>query len=109
MGRWDAPSDCLCSFELWDCVSGSRACTQDPTTMDVHKCCAARMLSNSALSLGLSNEGGVGVENGGKKASCECSIKLDCKAGDVESCATYASSCCGANDMECKCEYKSRA
>ncbi|KAL7554398.1 hypothetical protein ACHAWF_017845, partial [Thalassiosira exigua] len=114
LGHWDAPPDCLCSFELWDCASGSKACTWDPTTKDVHECCAARMLSNtmgSMLSLGAANSDSMRTSdaNEGKRASCECSIKLDCEAGDVESCTEYATRCCDENDSECKCEYESRA
>ena len=43
------------------------------------------------------------------EASCECSVKRDCEAGDSDRCRTYAEHCCEVNDDKCKCDYHTKA
>ena len=86
ISRENVKPECSCLFETWDCKYGSKGCTRST-------CCA-----NKAKDL-----------NSTAAASCECSIKPDCEAGDAEKCFYFAEHCCQDDDQDCKCEYNNKA
>ena len=90
--RSEVKPDCSCLFEQWDCQFGTKACEADPVRQNANECCISKLddLSTS-------------------EASCDCSIKLDCEAGDSAKCKDFAEYCCDENDQQCKCEYQTKA
>ena len=86
ISRENVKPECSCLFETWDCKYGSKGCTRST-------CCA-----NKAKDL-----------NSTAAASCECSIKPDCEAGDAEECFYFAEHCCQDDDQDCECEYNNKA
>jgi hypothetical protein len=84
---------CQCSFELWDCLFGSAACS-------AFDCCMDKAFSSSFSSI---------TSDNWTSHSCECSLKPDCESGSEDKCYAFAESCCEENDFKCQCEYKKKA
>jgi len=93
--RAEVEPNCLCAFEIWDCQFGTKDCESrlDSDYGAILKCCTSKVLDGSTTS----------------QASCECSIKPGCEAGDSSKCLEVAEYCCDKNDQQCKCEYQTKA
>ena len=98
----EVQNDCLCSYEMWDCESGSQACFYSKKADAVYECCASKLVSgvgeegsNSTNTTNTTN-----ITNNFLEASCECLIKRDCEQGDLEKCIEFSESCCRDDDKE---------
>jgi len=94
VSRSEVKPDCACPFEVWDCEFGSKACEADPVRQNANECCLSKSSSSNWTVAA---------------ASCECSIKPDCEAGDPAKCNDFAEYCCDDNDQQCKCNYQTKA
>ena len=90
--REEVVNDCACPFELWDCKFGSGSGKKECD--DTLKCCSSKLNDSKWTA---------------KEASCECSIKPNCEAGDSAQCNYFAEHCCEEDDQQCHCEYQTRA
>ena len=83
----DIKLDCQCQYQVWDCQFGSMRCT-------ANNCCANKISNQNWTT---------------KAASCECTIKPECEAANLDKCKEYAEHCCDEDDNLCKCEYQTKA
>jgi len=97
--RADIQPNCRCPFEIWDCEFGSKGCeSYDPDINTIreadYQCCSSQLKNPKETS---------------KTASCECLVKPECDAGEIDKCNDFADYCCDEDDEQCKCDYKTKA
>jgi len=94
LSRSEVKPDCLCPFEVWDCEFGRKGCIRNTVRQNANECCISKSNNSNWTAAA---------------ASCECSIKPDCEAGDPAKCKDFAEYCCDENDQQCKCDYQTKA
>jgi hypothetical protein len=95
--RDEVDPTCQCAFEMWDCAYGSLDCLANIVLGNLYDCCEESLDKSDMSSSSL-------------RASCECFIKPGCEEEeDGEKCKLFAEVCCGKDDLECQCNYNTKA